>query len=153
MQKLISWFWRRVPMSLKWTVIRLFNVNFLVAVAGIITNDKDEILLLKHRYWINQMWGMPGGYMVSGETAEEALQREVMEEVGLKLKDIQFVYAETSSNDRIILFLKAKADGELGKIDSKEILEAGFFIKDQLPSPLLKSHSNIYLSFISSDMR
>jgi NAD+ diphosphatase len=99
------------------------------------------------------MWGMPGGYMVSGETAEEALQREVMEEVGLKLKDIQFIYAETSSNDRIILFLKAKTDGELGKIDSKEILEANFFSKDQLPSPLLKSHSQIYLSFISSDIR
>lgn len=53
---------------------------FRVSIKAVIRNEKGELLVVKekgHRYW-----GLPGGGMDHGETYEEALARELHEEVG-----------------------------------------------------------------------
>lgn len=59
-------------------------------VAPIIYNDKGEILLAKSPKW-GDYWIIPGGHIEIGETGEEALKREIMEETGLEIDNIEFI--------------------------------------------------------------
>ena len=65
-----------------WIVYRA-QYKFLVAVLGVITNEKGQVLLLKHEYR-KEPWGIPGGWMEL-EKPENGLEREINEETGLKV--------------------------------------------------------------------
>jgi phosphoglycolate phosphatase len=62
-------------------------------VGGLIFNDRGEVLMLHTHKWSNK-WGIPGGKIKWGETSEAALKREILEETGLKVKDIRFVLVQ-----------------------------------------------------------
>ena len=66
-----------------WIVYRA-QTKFLVAVLGIITNEKGQVLLLNHVYR-NKPWGIPGGWMEL-ESPEIGLAREIYEETKLEVK-------------------------------------------------------------------
>ena len=55
----------------------------IVAVGGIVINDMDEILMVKH--W-RQGWVFPGGMVEVGENLFDGLKREVMEETGVEIE-------------------------------------------------------------------
>lgn len=59
-------------------------------VGAIIINDKGSVLLLKSHKW-KDMYIIPGGHIELGETTEDALIREVKEETGLDIFDIDFL--------------------------------------------------------------
>lgn len=67
-----------------WIVYRAQH-KFLVAVLGIITNDKGQILLLKHEYREEQPWGIPGGWMEL-ESPEMAWREKSVRKQDLKCK-------------------------------------------------------------------
>ncbi|MHC1696098.1 MAG: NUDIX hydrolase [Eubacteriales bacterium] len=52
----------------------------IVAAYGIIKNNSDDILMIKHRK--NDIWGFPGGQVEVGENLIDAVKRETMEESG-----------------------------------------------------------------------
>ena len=54
-----------------------------VSVAGVIVDDQGRALLIKRRD--NGHWEPPGGILEREETIPEALQREVLEETGIKI--------------------------------------------------------------------
>ena len=60
------------------------------AVGPIIYNEKAEILLIQCPKW-GDRWHIPGGHVEIGETCEQALKREVMEETGLEIDNIEFI--------------------------------------------------------------
>ncbi|MFB6209794.1 MAG: NUDIX domain-containing protein [Candidatus Nanohaloarchaea archaeon] len=57
---------------------------------ALILNEKDEIFLMKSPKWDGQ-WLVPGGHVEKGERIEECVKREVEEEVGLEVDDIELV--------------------------------------------------------------
>jgi phosphoglycolate phosphatase len=61
----------------------------LATVGGLIFNDRNEVLMIRTHKWSN-LWGIPGGKIKWGETSETALRREILEETGLKVREIQF---------------------------------------------------------------
>ena len=75
------------------------------------------------------------GYIETGETAEEAVQREVMEEVGLKVKNIRF-YKDTPwpfSGSLLFAFL-CDVDGDPTlSIEEDELSSAVFKSREELP--------------------
>ncbi|NLU66755.1 NUDIX hydrolase [Streptomyces sp. HNM0574] len=54
-----------------------------MSVAGVIVDECGRALLIQRRD--NGRWEPPGGVLEAGETVPEALQREVLEETGLKI--------------------------------------------------------------------
>ena len=61
-------------------------------VVGVIQNNQGEILICKMpagRGVFPGQWGLPGGGIEEGETAEAALHRELQEEVGLAVTQVQ----------------------------------------------------------------
>lgn len=56
-------------------------------VAAIVQNDRNEVLIAKRRpeKRLGGFWEFPGGKLEEGETKEEALKREIYEELNLKI--------------------------------------------------------------------
>ncbi|MBY8882145.1 NUDIX hydrolase [Actinacidiphila acidipaludis] len=54
-----------------------------MSVAGVIVDDEGRALLIRRRD--NGHWEPPGGVLEAGETIPDALQREVLEETGVKI--------------------------------------------------------------------
>ena len=62
---------------------------FSAAVSMITLNpEKDKMLFLKQ--YGNDFYVLPAGYVNKGESAEEALRREIKEELGVTVKDFSF---------------------------------------------------------------
>ncbi|MBI5732000.1 MAG: nucleotide exchange factor GrpE, partial [Candidatus Magasanikbacteria bacterium] len=59
-------------------------------VGPLIYNEKDEVLLIRSPKW-GEKWHIPGGHIELGETSEEALKREIREETGLEIDNIEFI--------------------------------------------------------------
>jgi phosphoglycolate phosphatase-like HAD superfamily hydrolase/ADP-ribose pyrophosphatase YjhB (NUDIX family) len=62
-------------------------------VGALIFNSKKEVLMIRTHKWSNK-WGIPGGKIKWGEASEAALRREIKEETGLKVTDIEFVLVQ-----------------------------------------------------------
>lgn len=66
--------------------------NPTVAAAGVLHTAEGEIaLLVRAREPHKGCFGLPGGFIDFGESAEAALEREVFEEIGLKIQSAQFL--------------------------------------------------------------
>ena len=59
-----------------------------VSVAGLVTNDRGEILMIKSP---RRGWEYPGGMVEPGETFQDALKREIMEETGAEVEITGFI--------------------------------------------------------------
>jgi mutator protein MutT len=106
-------------------------------VSGVVVNDTNQILLLKHRFRESDSWQLPGGFVGRGETPEEALVREIQEETGYAVRVLSFLEAGNERRSHVGLsYLCRIEDGEL-RIRQTEILEARFFSWEELPAGLL----------------
>lgn len=69
------------------------NEHPIITVGALILNDRDECLMIRTKKWRDK-WGIPGGKIRRGESAETALVREVLEETNLSLKNIRFAMVQ-----------------------------------------------------------
>ena len=65
----------------------------LSTVGALIFNPAREVLMIRTHKWSN-LWGIPGGKIKWGETAEAALRREIREETALEITNIQFALVQ-----------------------------------------------------------
>ena len=65
----------------------------VVTVGALIFNEQGEALLVRTHKW-SDLWGIPGGKIKWGEPSAEALRRELKEETGLDIADIEFVMVQ-----------------------------------------------------------
>jgi nucleoside triphosphatase len=59
-------------------------------VGALILNAEDQVLLVRSHKWRDR-YVMPGGHIELGETMEAALHREIREETGLEIRDLEFI--------------------------------------------------------------
>jgi NAD+ diphosphatase len=95
-------------------------------ITAIIKNDK--ILMAKHSYGLKNRYTLIAGFLEAGETLEEAVKREVMEEVGLEVKDLEYFGSQPwpYPNSLMVGFTAKYAGGEI-KVDGEEIVDAKWF--------------------------
>ena len=59
-------------------------------VGALIFNADGKLFLMRSHKWRGK-WVVPGGHIELGETMEQALRREIREETGLEIRDIEFI--------------------------------------------------------------
>jgi NAD+ diphosphatase len=102
----------------------------------------NEMLLARSPRFAPGMYSCIAGFIEPGETAEETLEREVFEEVGLKIKNCRYFASQywPFPNSFMIGFFAEYASGEI-KVDNIEIIDAKWFTKNNLP--VLPTHASI----------
>src|SRR5215216_2142979 len=111
-QNLISKIWRWLPGRMRRWSMRLTNARFTVTAGGLIFNDAGEVLLLKHRFRAGSGWGLPGGFLEKGEQPLDALRRELREEIGLELEDIEVFAARSFKKpQQVEVLFRCRANG------------------------------------------
>ncbi len=95
----------------------------------------DEILLAKGRNFKNDFYGLIAGFVETGETLEEAVNREVMEETGIKIKNIRYFGSQPWPYPSGLM-VGFQADYESGEIhiQQEELKKAGWFNRNNLPN-------------------
>jgi 8-oxo-dGTP diphosphatase len=105
-----------------------FRASKEVSVMAWIENQFGDVLLLKQVRG-NKSWTLPGGKVRSRETIEDALRREVDEEIGLKIQPVAFLDLFDRSEKAVITFLySARVKGHHGVMTPKprEVAAAKF---------------------------
>ena len=69
-----------------------FFINSSAAVAAVIVNEKGEVLLTRRAFNPGKgMLDLPGGFIDPMESAEEAIRREIKEELNLDIEEMQYL--------------------------------------------------------------
>ncbi len=94
----------------------------------------DEILLGRSPHFPEGMYSTLAGFVDPGETLEEAVSREVREEVSIEIGDIQYVASQPwPFPHSLMIGFSSNYQGGTLRIDNKEIEDAGWFSRDNLP--------------------
>jgi NAD+ diphosphatase len=124
------------------------------AIIVAITDQQDRILLGSQGTWEHNRWSVLAGFVEAGESLEAAVVREMKEECGLEVFDIQYLYSQSwPFPQSLMLGFSAKADSSIEFLpDGEEIVKLRWFsraeIKAEAKSILLPSDSTISRSLI-----
>ena len=115
------------------------QARFRVGVFAVI--ERDGRYLLAHRSDID-WWNLVGGGLEYGETVEEALFREVREEVGVTIEIVRLlgIYSKPRKREIVLSFLCRLAQASPEPATSEEVSEVAWFSPDELPVNLLPKH-------------
>ncbi len=94
----------------------------------------DHLLLAQHQRHRHGIHTVLAGFVEVGETLEEAVHREVMEESGIKIRNLRYVDSQPwpFPNSLMVGFLADYESGEIN-IDPAELISAAWHRYDNLP--------------------
>lgn len=95
----------------------------------------DEILLARHVQRNQNIYACIAGFMEAGETAEQAVEREIMEETGIHVKNIKY-FGSQSWPFPAQMMLAFTADYDYGELhlQQEEIADAKWFRRNDCPA-------------------
>ena len=109
-----------------------------IAPAAIIAlTHGDKLVLARNAVGNVTRYGLLAGFIEIGETAEQAVAREVMEEVGLKVKNIRYYKSQPwgiVGNLSVGYFCDLDGDDETIILDENELAGAEWFHRDSIPA-------------------
>lgn len=124
-----------LPRRVRRLLVRWGAPSFTVGALCVITRSDGRVLLVSQSY--RRGWGLPGGLAGRGEAVEDAVRREVREEVGLDVvlraptvvvepepRRVDVVFGATPAPDQDLDGLRSS---------SPEIVEIGWFARASLP--------------------
>ena len=93
----------------------------------------DELLMAKHSYHDNIRYALIAGFVEPGERVEEAVHREVLEEVGIEIRNLKYMRSQSwpFPNSLMLGFTAEYESGDI-KVDGDEIVKAKWFKKDEI---------------------
>lgn len=143
MKLLLAKIWKKLGLAkpIQLLIMRLMQSQFLIGCTGIIFDDQNRVLLLRHTYR-QTPWSLPGGYIKSTEHPIEGLEREIKEETGFTVSiDSQLKLRTDRDTARLdICYVGTFIGGKFKK--NEEVVEAKFFTYDTLPKI---SKNNLFL--------
>jgi len=120
-----------------------FYLNPVPTTAIILENKKGEILFSKRKLSPKKnFWDLPGGFIEFGEKAEEAIIREVKEELNLSLKKPKILgtyvglysYQKINYQPLCLVFFEKISEKEIKQLKpADDVASFKFFAKDKVP--------------------
>ncbi len=100
----------------------------------VLIRREDKVLLVHARNFRGKFFGLVAGFVETGETLEEAVVREVHEEVGIKIKNIRYFASQPWPYPcgLMVGFTADYVSGDL-HLQRSELDDAGWFDRDHLP--------------------
>ena len=100
------------------------------ATGALILNEEDDVFLMKSPKWEGQ-WLVPGGKIEKGDSMKETVRKEVREETGLEVENIELMNVKDGGNpddfsrDTHFIFLNfiCRAEEQEVKLDQREAVD------------------------------
>ncbi|HXG04066.1 MAG TPA: NAD(+) diphosphatase [Candidatus Binatia bacterium] len=101
----------------------------------VLVRDGDRVLLARKAGWAPGRYALVAGFVDNGESLEGAVCREVREEVGVEVKNVQYVGSQNwpFPSQLMVGFVADYAGGEV-RVDPEELEDARWFPRDALPA-------------------
>ena len=142
--------WRLLPARFRRWSMRATHARFTVTAGAIVFNDSGQVLLLKHRFRAGSGWGLPGGFLEAGEQPLEALRRELREEIGMEIKDVEVFAARSFRKlQQVEVLFRCRANGS-PQPRNMEVELAEWFSLNSLPEGLPKDQ-RLFVERAASD--
>lgn len=95
---------------------------------------EGRILLARAPRFAPGVYSLLAGFVEAGETLEQAIHREVAEEVGIRVRNLRYFASQSwpFPHSLMMAFTADHAGGEI-RVDGREILDARWFAPDDLP--------------------
>ncbi len=98
------------------------------------SDQGDRLLLARNHRFPTGRYSVIAGFVEPGETLEECAQREVCEEVGIRIKNVRYFGSQPwPFPNSLMIGFTAEYDGGEITLEGSEIAEAGWFAADALP--------------------
>ena len=98
----------------------------------------DRLLMSKYAGRTYKNYALIAGFTEIGETVEQTVAREVMEEVGLKVKNIRYYKSQPwAFTDTLLMGFYCELDGsDAIRLDENELAVAEWFTREEIPEPV-----------------
>ncbi len=108
--------------------------SLATAIIVAVTRGKDEILLVQAKNFRGNYHGLVAGFVETGESLEECVHREVLEETGLRLKNLRYFASQPwpYPSGLMVGFKAEYAGGELS-LQRSELSRGGWYNRHNLP--------------------
>lgn len=94
----------------------------------------NEILMARSPHFPPGVYALVAGFVEAGETLEQTVHREVLEEVGIKIKNLTYFGSQPwPFPDSLMIGFTAEYESGDIVIDNSELEDAGWYPYDQLP--------------------
>ncbi|PCJ60318.1 MAG: hypothetical protein COA73_08265 [Candidatus Hydrogenedentota bacterium] len=130
---------------------KYYYYNPVPAACCFLTNENDELLMVQRSVEPRKgLWTMPGGFVESGETTEEAALRELEEETGLRGTGLRLLGTSTRASKisgGVIVIAYAVESWE-GEMEAKtDAMDLGFFSRDKRPDIAFEVHEELIQTY------
>ena len=101
-------------------------------IVGVVSGN--SLLLTRYAGRVRPNWALVAGYAEAGESLEECVAREVLEEVGLEVTDISYYKSQPwpfSGSLLVGYFARVKGSEQI-RLDERELSEARFFDRGEI---------------------
>ncbi len=108
------------------------------AVIMLVTDDDDRCLLARNAQWPQRRVSVLAGFVEPGESAEQAVAREVREETSVIVSTVTYAGSQPwPMPHNLMLGFRARATSTEISVDDVEIAEANWYSRDELRAALL----------------
>jgi len=127
---------RLLPAPVRRAAVHAGTPSYTVGAVAVLRRDDGAVLFVDQRH--SEGWALPGGLLRRGECPDDAVIREVAEEVGVRLSPASLPVPMAAVNAGVrrvdLVYVLASPDGaQPRQADDAEVREVGWFALDALP--------------------
>ena len=107
------------------------------AMIVLVTDAADRALLARNALWPERRVSILAGFVEAGESAEQAVAREVAEETAITVRSVTYLASQPwPMPQSLMLGFRAEAEHTDIRVDADEIAEANWYSRDELAAAI-----------------